>query len=372
MKHKIRKKSMNRKYKHLMAAVAGAAVISSSMLPGLPVSKAFAASDPPPDYSRSQVTKSEWYASVNSPLRAAKQYAEDYGFNSTRDTFSLQWHTNKEASVLVKTANGATYKMRLTREHRHDWIVTNVEEVSSADVVQAGSPVEVVKDNAAAYGFDAETDRFSLLSLTATKAIVQVRTGDRTFKVDLTRQGDSWDITTIRGIGNAKYPATYTPARLYHPVIASPATDPADQDVLYQTDKFSGWIWHENAYPTDMSFSVFAQNPNIRENPVFIPDNVLDEINAIDFSRRFVLYTHLGKVASRGYGIGIEKVLQDGNNITVVVRTTSPAPDTRLSASQKYDYITLDRSILVFDSPVYITFIDHNGTILNKYKITTG
>lgn len=46
MKHMNRRKKMKRRYKRLVAAVAGAAVLSSAILPGLPVSRVFAAENP--------------------------------------------------------------------------------------------------------------------------------------------------------------------------------------------------------------------------------------------------------------------------------------------------------------------------------------
>ncbi|MCC5467234.1 hypothetical protein [Pelosinus baikalensis] len=74
------------------------------------------------------------------------------------------------------------------------------------------SPITVAKDSAARYGFDASRDSFSLLSQSGNRATVQVVKQDtnQRFKMDLVRSQDGdWNITGVRGTGNANLAAMY-------------------------------------------------------------------------------------------------------------------------------------------------------------------
>lgn len=371
MKHKIRRKSMKKNYRRIAAAVAGAAVISSTMLPGLAATKTYAAAGPgPTTIQYSQVTKADWYASTGTVLNAAKQYARDYGFNTTHASFSVKWESSNDALVEMRLNTGKIYELRLTKNQDAHWVVVDLDNVTAGDVTQSNNPVDIVKEHAATFGFNADSDRFSLLSLTAAKAIVQVRTGDQTFKVDLVKAANRWKITTIRGIGNGKYPATYTPASLFPYRLDTPVTIPVDQTILFSTNQFSNWEWSESTYSRDMFLNVLFKNPRLIENTLPVPEEILNKLDDINFTKQFVLFAQLGNVAAKGYGIGIERVLQQGNDFIVVVRAKSPQSNLTLKATKGFDYVTIDRSSLDFSDPVYVTFIDHAGTILNKYKLT--
>ena len=74
------------------------------------------------------------------------------------------------------------------------------------------SPLTAAKDYASRYGFDASRDSFSLLSQSGNRATVEVVKQDtnQRFKMDLVRSQDGdWNITGVRGTGNANYAATY-------------------------------------------------------------------------------------------------------------------------------------------------------------------
>lgn len=232
----------------------------------------------------------------------------------------------------------------------------------------SADPVQVVMDNAATFGFDAENDRFSLLSKTDDKAVVRVRSHGQTFKVDLERAGEGWRITVIRGIGDMTRPATYTPASFF-PGAALPTapTAPAEQTVLYENDSYNDWSWREASYPRDMDIGLSLFDPRLAGVATAIPGSVLDKT---DFGRQLLLFARLGPVADKGYGIAISRVAQAGNDLTVTVRTKSPAVGGTLEATKGDDYLAVDRTGLDFTRPIHVTFVDQYGTILITYTIT--
>ena len=400
MKHTSRRKNAKRKYKRLVIALAGAAVITSALLPGLPFSKAHAAenttiSAPSPDTATSLPTEGQHADTKDtteatkenaknrdrdqerhaeqqsaSPLAAVKAAATAYGFDARQDSFSLQWQSSTEAVVMVRTDNGKTFKVRLSMA-AGNWKIDNVTTVITGghgdDVIHLSDPVDVVKANAATFGFDTSNDRFTLLSITGSKAIVQVKTSGQTFKVDLEKGGDKWIVTTIRGIGNSNYPATYRPASLYgYRTLGAVTTIPAR--TLYSNTTFTDWTWHESNYPADMQVGILLSKP---ESAAIadIPAIIVDKVEPIDFERQLVLYTHIGSVDSKGYGIGIEKVVQTGNDLTVTIRMKSPLDNHRLAPTITNDVIPLDRLTLNFNNPIHIQFVDQNGTTLSNYTL---
>lgn len=365
MKHKNRRKLLKKKYKRVVAAMAGAAVLSSAMLPGMPVAQAKVLT-PKAQESEVSVTQTEWLKASHSPLFAARQYAKDNGYDANRRNLSLQWSSNTDASVLLRQDDGSTYRIRLIKDADNNWQVKSLHEIDRY-AAALSDPVEVVKENAAVFGFDAYRDKFTLLSLAGSKAIVQVRHNGQTFKVDLVKKGANWDITTIRGIGDMTHPATFTPASFF-PYKATSTISPA-QNILYRTNTYETWRWNESSYPKDMTFGLVLQPPL---KTASIPSDIRDKIANVNYTTKFVIFAHLGTVAPRGYGIGIEKITQAGNVITVNVHTKSPNDATDLPATKYSDYITIDRAALRNFDQIHITFIDQNGSILNNYTIATS
>lgn len=367
----ITKKGAKRKYKRFAAALAGAAVISSTLLPGIPVFKVHAAESS--QTNASPVTNEERVSAQNSPLKTARQQAGKYGFDTDHDKFSLQRRTDAEATVIIRTASGKTYKMELSKTRGNDWRVTSVRPIGNDSANTVSSPVKEVMDNAYRFGFDPDTDKFSLLSLAGNKATVQVLTTGQTFKVDLTKKYNGWEITTIRGVGSSKYPATYIPASMfpYTNLLPKPVTNIGQSKTLFESDQYNGWSWLENSYPSDRTFGILLQDPRTSDSTDLYPSSVLDSLKSIDFNKQFVLYTSLGTVSSQGYGIGIERIIQTGNDYTVTVRAKSPAVGAAsLPTTKSSDLVAIDRSTLDFSDPVTITFVDANGVTLSKYTLT--
>lgn len=413
MKHTSRRKSAKRKYKRLIAALTGAAIVSSALLPGLPLTKAYAAENPQVaapaptveenkapapvqeqpnkeqpkeqpnkeqpnkeqpnkerDKDRDRDRPAEQPNVSGSPVAVVKAAAASYGFDARRDSFSLQSSSSTEAVVLVHTTTGKTFKVLLSKT-KGQWKITSVKTVVSGSI-HSGDPVDVVKDNAGIFGFDKVKDRFTLLSVVGSKAVVQVKTSGQTFKVDLERSGARWVITTIRGIGNSQYPATYRPASLFGyrtSVTAVPAV-PVGERILYLNSNYTDWTWRESVYPANMKLGVLLAKPD-PANPLGIPDAIIEKAADIDFARQLVLYAHIGSVAEQGYGIAIERVVQTGNDLTVSIRTKSPSDNRMWFPSVTNEIIPLERLNLNFNNPIQIKFIDHNGTALSNYTLHT-
>ncbi len=310
-----KRRRLRRKYKKMAVAVAGAAVMSTALLHGFPVAKVLAAPQ----------------SAVESAVDAATDAA-------SQDKDKGDQAQNRE------------------RGRDRDWY---------RDRWETASPVQVVMENAATYGFDAARDSFSLLAKTGDRATVRVVHRGQTFKVDLERNRGSWFITTIRGIGDMHHPATYTPASFFPGAALVGPTAPANQATVFQTNAFDSWNWREANYPADMSFGIALQDPRPAGTDTTIPGNVLDRT---DFSRQMLLFARVGTVSPQGYGVGIAKVVRSGNDLTVTVRTKSPqSGDT--TATKADDYLTLDRTMLNFSAPVHVAFVDQYGTVLVTYTV---
>ncbi len=294
MKISTRRGQIRNRSKKILAAVAGAAVMSSAMLPGLPVTKVFASSN---DTNQSPREK-DW-----------------------SDTRKLD-------------------------------------------------PVRTVKENAYTYGFNPIRDKFTILDQSATKATVEVKTSGQTFKVNLVKsRGSGWEITAIRGIGNSRYPATYTPASFFtHRPGGSVVITPTTPQTLFETNDFREWTWNNASFPRDMNFGALIQDPRLRGTNV-VPVDILNQMKNVDFSHQIVVYAHLGTVDSTGYGIGIEKITQKGNDLTVTVRTKSPRLTESVTTTKGYDYIAMERSLFDTRRPIRVTFVTQNNTMLNNYNI---
>jgi len=83
------------------------------------------------------------------------------------------------------------------------------------------------------------------------------------------------------------------------------------------------------------------------------------------------LVAYLGS-SPGGYGIGIEKVTMSGNNMTVLVRTKSPRPGDMVTMMLTYpsDFVLIDRNVVDIWGGVNVTFVDQQGHVLSKNKLT--
>ena len=158
-----RRRSLRRKYKRYAAAVAGAAILTGAVLPGLPVAKVFASEAPP----------------TTAP-------------NQTTQTTMVDNDTHKSLRTIIFE------KARETWENRHRNRAGYQE--STTSIRELPNPVDTVKDYALAYGFNAEKDTFTFLNLSSREASIQVAkhdTGER-FRVELERNRRSdWAIVAV-------------------------------------------------------------------------------------------------------------------------------------------------------------------------------
>jgi hypothetical protein len=181
-KNAAKRKQLRRKYKRHAAALMGAAIMTGAALTGLPVTKAMAAESPttrPPIKTEQavKVTKDTrppghgwhqhkyswpsadenqaWYQDgkiyyrsdsrhdrydrhhhhylheygyrFNNPVNYVKYTAATYGFDSTRDTFTLLTVNSKRALVEVrKNDTGKLFNVLLERTYDRDWNIVNV------------------------------------------------------------------------------------------------------------------------------------------------------------------------------------------------------------------------------------------------------
>ncbi|MEM5767325.1 MAG: hypothetical protein AAGU23_04085 [Bacillota bacterium] len=175
-----RRKLSRRKYKRYAAAVAGAALISGAALHGMPAAKAYASENPVP----------------SPPVSVKQLSAADVERSSThRD------HGDRDRG----DRDHGNWGNRLQKYH-YRWFDRNYDDTyvskdGSVVVRYFDSPVDTIKNQAAAYGFDAVRDTFTFLSLSSREASILVTkhdTGQR-FTVDLVRDWrGSWRITAVR------------------------------------------------------------------------------------------------------------------------------------------------------------------------------
>ncbi len=114
------------KYKHYAAAMAGAAIMSGAMLPGLPVAKAFA--DTPAkaapaankDVEKSRNARYVYY--LSSPINFVIHNAALYGFDAQHDSYRLLYLSTRKALVEVtKHDTGKLINVLLERTYNNDW-----------------------------------------------------------------------------------------------------------------------------------------------------------------------------------------------------------------------------------------------------------
>ena len=187
---KHRRQQLRRKYKRYAAAVAGAAILTGAVLPGIPAAKALAADRP----------------ANQPPLKTAQKAALE---KDTRTTVTQAVAEKIQREKRLRNKRG-------WHEHNHSWPGSDENQIRYEDgrvyyrsdnhrdrdhAHYLSSPVDFVKDRAAMYGFDRYRDAFTLLSLSGDQAVVQVTKRDNggLFNILLERDYDSnWKIVDVR------------------------------------------------------------------------------------------------------------------------------------------------------------------------------
>ncbi|HWR45128.1 hypothetical protein [Sporomusa sp.] len=183
---------LRRKYKRYAAALAGAAIMTGAVLPGIPVAKAFAAESPsvPPSPAINYMTQLD----KNTQKPVKKVVAEKNRNDDRNGPPGRGWHEHLN-SWPGADENQAWYQDGRIY-YRSDYDRTDY-------AYNLSNPIDVVKDTAALYGFNRYMDSFTLLSRTSNKAVVEVIKHDtgKLFNVFLERTGDhDWTIVRTQAL----------------------------------------------------------------------------------------------------------------------------------------------------------------------------
>ncbi|MDF2875682.1 MAG: hypothetical protein K0R22_2365 [Sporomusa sp.] len=225
-------------------------------------------------------------------------------------------------------------------------------------------PMKVARREGKNYGFT-DKDSFTIVKRLAHSELA--RHGEVHVKV--THNGKNYTMILVKpfGGGDAIW-TTYKVVGQYKPVPPAQTTG----KTLFSSNKFANWSWHKDRYLKDMAFATIVDYKSQLRQDKRIPENVLSKVKNINYDKKVVLFAYLGTAPSGGYGVGIEKVVMNGNKMTVTVRTQSPGHGSAvtLAMTQPSDYVVLDKTIFDVWGGVDITFVDQNGKVLSKNKLT--
>lgn len=190
-KNSAKRKQLRRKYKRHAAALMGAAIMTGAAL-GIPVTKAMAAESPtthPPIKTEQalKVTKED----LRPPGKGWHQHK--YSWPSADE--NQGWYEDGKIYYRSDSDRHDRYRHDRYDRHRHDYL--------HEYGYRFNNPVNYVKYNAAAYGFDSSRDTFTLLTANSKRALVEVRKNDtgKLFNVLLERTADrDWNIVSVRAL----------------------------------------------------------------------------------------------------------------------------------------------------------------------------
>lgn len=344
------------------------------------------------------------------PAKVVQHNAVTYGFDAENDTFTLVsqvYRSEKsgtgEASVLVKHSN-KYYLVRLIQPTGSGankiWQVSSIKEVrviasvdkskdNKIDIgpgvegldydkvirwqqnVDAGrelwrlDPLKVAKMEGRSYGFS-DNDSYTIIRKLTSSTIARHGQID----IEVNHDGKLYTMIIVRPFGGGD--AIWTTYKIIgkRPPVTTPAPNPVGR-VLFQTDKFSDWKWQKGSYPQEMAFATVVDYKWQLKNDDRIPKAALQKLKDVDFSNKVALFAYLGS-SPGGHGIGIEKVTMSGNAMTVQVRAKSPRPGDMVTMMLTYpaDFVLIDRNIVDIWGGVNVTFIDQQGQVLSKNKLT--
>lgn len=345
------------------------------------------------------------------PVKVVQNNAATFGFDAENDTFTLVSEVYKSeksgtgaASVLVKHGD-KYYLVRLTQPTGSGatkiWQVSSIKEIrvitsvvksndNKIDIgpgvegldyeqvvkwqqnVDAGreiwrlDPLKVAKTEGKSYGFN-DNDTYTVIRKLNSSTIarhgqidIEVNHDDKLYTMIIVRPFGGGDAiwTTYKVIGQ-------------NPPVTTPAPAPNERVLFQVFDKFYGWKWQKGSYPKDMAFATVIDYEGQLKNDNRIPEAALLKLKDVDFSKKVALFAYLGSLPG-GYGIGIEKVTLSGNNMTVLVRTKSPRPGDMVTMMLSYpsDFVLIDRNIVDIWGGINVTFVDQQGQVLSKNKLT--
>lgn len=177
-KNSVKRRQLRLKYKRRVAALMGAAIMTGAALSGIPATKAFAADAP----ITPAPIKTEQAVQLNEDSRPPGP-----GWHQHKHS----WPSPNENQAWVQDGK-IFYRSDNQRDH---WY----EKYAYMD----DNPVDFVKANADSYGFNANLDTFTLLTVTHRRALVEVRNNNtgKLYNVLLERTyGHDWTISSVRAI----------------------------------------------------------------------------------------------------------------------------------------------------------------------------
>ncbi len=194
-KSKLNHHHLRHKYKRYAAAVAGAAIMAGVALPGIPAAKVLAAENP------SNLTSPSTNIDKDNtpPVRESKTVSEKENHNDRNGPPGRGWREHKYSWPGPDEnqgwyEDGHIYYRSDRRDHDSD---------NRMYVLNISSPVDFVRDHAAAYGFDSYLDSFRFLTVTYNTALVEVTqhgTG-KVFNVLLRITDDhTWNIVDVHAV----------------------------------------------------------------------------------------------------------------------------------------------------------------------------
>jgi len=144
--------------------------------------------------------------------------------------------------------------------------------------------------------------------------------------------------------------------------------DGQTRDYLWQDSQRNlAGDWYKDEYSQFMTFSVVTKE----KQPVTMPplQTLLPIIPPqVDFNEYMVLFGYLGEAPTGGHSIQFEEIHQQGDEIIIKVRTSSPPPGLMVTQGVNYpsEYVRIARKD-VAGQPTFV-FVDQRGKVLATFQ----
>lgn len=212
MEKKIAKrKSTRRKYKHYVAALAGAAIMAGATFHGMPSAKVLAAENTstssPIIAGQGAVTTQDTQPIVQVDPSAREQVTntdkhdkdKDKDKDRDRDRQEDQWNQQGHRGDRGDWYNRDRFERRAAFLHRMERYNERLDKIQIS--YNTTDPLDIVRSAATALGFDVNTDTFTLLSHNGTQSIVTVIHNGNSYNVTVDQLAtNNWRISIVNPI----------------------------------------------------------------------------------------------------------------------------------------------------------------------------
>lgn len=334
------------------------------------------------------------------PVEVVRNDAEKFGFDAQNDSITLVSpveqavgrkkvlvsHGTKYYVVELMQPTGASgnkiwqivsiREVKATATHTHhkpdvglgveglnyDKVIRWQQNVDEGRELWRLDPMQVAKIEGENYGFT-ELDTFTIVKKQSSGAIS--RHGEIDFEVN--HQGKKYSMILVKPFGGTDAIWTTYKAEL----IDNVPELPVKTKILFETSKYEDWKFYNSQYPQDMFFATIVNSNGQLAYDNRVSENIINKFKSPEFNNKLILFANMGASSAKS-DIGIEKVTLHGNTMTVYVHTKSPRPDEIITMNIIYpnDYVAIDSSILRERGTMNITFVDQNGKVLSKNKLT--